>query len=285
MIKYVPFEKFRKLEKRLRRIVRRGTEAQRRDALAVILGLHGLRVTEVCNLTVGDLDPINEMLRILTIKGGQNRKISLGDGVFRQLRKLAHKRPKSEPLLVARTGEPVYPTYWQRFARRITKQLFGGDGLNFHAMRHTHAIRLYHATKDLQRVRSRLGHKSLKNTDIYTMAYGQLDDERLERIGRITVLPSLARRRREREAAAKKSPRTQPIGRTSKAGERELFDTTAKPGRKEPAKVSEKTKKRREPEQKPRNWRAKNASDAKRRTKATHSQAKRSGERRRKSKK
>jgi len=271
MTKYVPFEKFAKLERRLRRIVLKGKEAQRRDALAVLLGLHGLRVEEVSNLTIGDLDPTGEMLTVMTIKGGRPRKISLGEGVTKRLRRLIGKRKEHEPLFTTGKGKQVFPSHWQRFARELTKDLFGSPGFNFHAMRHTHAMRLYHKTKDMQRVKARLGHKSMKSTDVYVEAYGMLDDARLERIGRIDVLPSLVKHRR-RPAPADR----QPFGRSARKGERELFETT-KPVRKNATK-------RREPDEKPRNVRTKSDSAPLSRKKTTRSDREKPAQRERKSK-
>jgi hypothetical protein len=264
MPKFIPFEKFPKLERRLRRIVVGGKEAQpgtkaannRRDALAVLIGLHGLRVEEVSNLTIGDLDTTDDMLQVMTIKNGRPRRISLGEGVAKRLKKLAGKRKEHEPLFATGKGKKVFPSHWQRYARELTKDLFGAPGFNFHAMRHTHAMRLYHKTKDMQRVRARLGHKSMKSTDVYIEAYGQLDDARLERIGRIDVLPSLVKHRR-RPAKADR----QPFGRSTRKGQAELFETT-KPARKN-------TKKPREPDEKPRNVRTNSRSTPLSRKKTT----------------
>lgn len=321
MPKYVPFEKFEKLERRLRRIVRRGTEAQRRDALAVVLGLHGLRVSEVVNLTVDDFDPIDETLRVITLKKGRPRRISLGRGVALQLKRLAHGRTKSEPLLRSRgtRGEkgPVHPNQWERFARKLTKKVLGGDGLPFHCFRHTHGIRTYAVTKDMQRVRSRLGHVSIKNTDVYVEQWGMLDDRRLAwiekqiRLGKFSALPSLVgrrrskvkppKRRRERDGSGKKTqrggsvdrtrnPRNSQRGSTHPAGgdAQENFGRTILSGERElfetTGKPAENTTKAREPSENARNAHTKSATSAKRRTKATSLPRKRSGERTRKSK-
>jgi len=194
VIPYIPFgKKYDRIVRRLRKMVSGDNATARRDALAYVLGLHGLRVTEVIQLKVADLLPIQEQLRVETLKGGKPRRIALGAGVYRQLKRLAAKRGKDEPLFVTTAGGSVHETQWQRGFRELTAELLGGEGLNFHGGRHTFAMRLYHQTKDMQRVKSRLGHRSLTSTQVYVDAYGELDDRELQQIGTIDVLPSLVK--------------------------------------------------------------------------------------------
>lgn len=276
-LKYIPFEKFPKLENRLRKIIKVGTTFEQRDALAVVIGLHGLRVEEVSNLTVGDVDPWAETLRVETIKGGVPRTISLGDGVAQALRPYLKGRDASDPLFATGKGEPVFPSHLQRFVRKISRVLFGGDGLNFHMLRHTCAVRLYHRCHNEVRVRTWLGHSSANNTFIYIKAYGLIDERRLERLGprkKFVVLPSLADRGKRGDAPSRlvKRPKRrggrrgpagaghtteEPFARSVRKGERELFDT------------NEKTTIPRDPGEKSRNAGAKTRSEAKSTTKAT----------------
>lgn len=188
---YIPFKKFERVVRRLRKLIRSKDATARRDALAYVVGLHGLRVTEVINLKVGDLHPIDEMLRVATLKGGKPRKVALGRGVFRELKRLTVKRPATAPLFVTTTGKPVHESHWQKGFRELTAELLGGEGLNFHGCRHTFAMRLYARTKDPQRVKARLGHRSAKSTQEYIDAYGELDDRELDELGQIEVLPNL----------------------------------------------------------------------------------------------
>ena len=203
MIKYLPFSKFDRLVRKLRRMIRRGSRVQRRDALAMVLGLHGLRITEVCRLKCSDLDELEEMLSVATLKGGKPRRISLGVGVYRELRKLTHKRPSDAPLLGTSSGGPLAATWLRRVCDEVIRELFGVS-LKFHGLRHTYAMRLYHSTRDMQRVKARLGHRSLASTQVYVDAYGELTDPEIKRIGEIEVLPRLRKPRGRR--ARRKNP-------------------------------------------------------------------------------
>lgn len=192
MIRYIPFKHFDRVVRRLRKLVRSKSATARRDALAMILGLHGLRVTEVVNLLIGDLDALDELLLVRTLKGGKPRRVSLGPGVFKELRRLGAKRAKTAPLFTTGDDQPVLDNWLQKQTRLVTAKVLGGDGIRFHAFRHTFAMRTWHETKDLQRTMARLGHRSSQSTQCYIEAYGELDDAQVRKIGRVDVLPSLA---------------------------------------------------------------------------------------------
>lgn len=214
-MRYVPFDKFDKVVRRLRKLIKADVGTSRRDALAMILGLHGLRVTEVVNLTIGDLDVIDQRLDVQTIKRGKPRRLKLGPGVFKELKRLGAKRAKADRLFVTSSGEPVRHEHWQKFARDVTAETLGGVGLKFHALRHTFAMRLYVTTKDMQIVKARLGHRSIASTQVYVDAYTELDDDELRKWRRVEVLPSVAGKVRG-ERPEKSVPKTVPAKKTRK---------------------------------------------------------------------
>lgn len=190
--RYVPWGAYDRLVDRLSELARDGSFAVRRDALAMVLGLHGLRVTEVRNLTRHDVDVIDERLSVATLKNGSPRTVKLGNGVTEaivQWRRLID----AEPLLCTLAGQPVAVSQWNRFCRKWTAAVCGGKGLKFHALRHTAAVRGYQAWRDPMKVRKRLGHRSLSTTQVYIDSWLDLEDEETEAIGRkIAVVPALA---------------------------------------------------------------------------------------------
>lgn len=195
-MRFIPFEKFPRVERRLRKLLRSKSPTVQRDALAYGLGLHGLRCGEVINLTVGDLDELDEQLRVATLKGGKPRKIDLGPGFFAALHRLAGNRAATAPLFATSKGTPVDERHWQRGFRELSADVLGGKGLNFHGLRHTFAMRVYLRTKDLQRVMARLGHRQPSSTQHYVDAYRELDDATIAKYERVDVLPSLRAKRR-----------------------------------------------------------------------------------------
>lgn len=223
MMRYIPFDKFDRVVRRLRKLIKADVGTSRRDALAMILGLHGLRVTEVVNLTIGDLDVIDELLLVKTLKRGKPRRLKLGPGVFKELRRLAHKRGADARLFVTGPGQPVRHEHWQSFARDVLTEVLGGQGLRFHALRHTFAMRLYVTSKDMQIVKARMGHRAIASTQVYIDAYTELDDDELRKWRRVEVLPALEGRVRG-ERPEKSVPKACPSKKTGKkpANQKEL---------------------------------------------------------------
>jgi integrase len=198
-IRYIPFSRYDALVAELRQTIRVGSWHDRRDALAVVLGLHGLRVGEVCQLTVHDLDAADEVLSVKTLKRGRPRRIELGVGVCREIVSW-RAGALVDPLLFTLTGRRVHWSQFQRFVRAVTKSVQQWDSVGsaqpsdcFHALRHTYAMRLLHATGNTALVMGRLGHRNLTSTQEYIGEYGQLGDRQLAAIGNgIAVVPALA---------------------------------------------------------------------------------------------
>jgi integrase len=59
----------------------------------------------------------------------------------------------------------MFLTVRKRLATKLQNQRY--LKINFHSLRHWKATMLYHKTKDFYYVKDFLGHKSLKNTEIY----------------------------------------------------------------------------------------------------------------------
>lgn len=176
-MRWIPFHALPDLEQRLRQLVDHGSRTQQRDALAMLLGLHGLRVQELCSATIGDLDTHASLLFVQTLKKGRPRTVrlhpSLVGAILRWRRGAQH-----EPLLFTRHGRAIFPSHLQRFARKITSAVFGLS-YRFHACRHTFAMRAYAQTKDLLLVRKLLGHRWITSTQIYAEALDEMPDELL----------------------------------------------------------------------------------------------------------
>jgi integrase len=197
-VKYIPWSRYDDLVAELRKMIDGGDWCEQRDALAMVLGLHGLRVSEVSRLLVSDLRSADEVLNVDTIKRGRHRLIELGVGVCSAIRRW-RDGSRVRWLLFTSSGARVQPSHWQRFARAITGKVQEFDGLVgespsdcFHSLRHTYAMRLLHATGNATLVMGRLGHRKLTSTQEYIGSYGQLGDRQLARIGKsIEVVPSL----------------------------------------------------------------------------------------------
>lgn len=165
-----------RLTAHVRQILNSGTPTHRRDALAVLLGLSGLRISEVCNLNRNDLrtsDDGDEWLRVRTLKGGRKRLVPVEQRLADQLRNLRHRKP-SGPMLEVESGGRINARNLRRSWHRI-REAAGIDPARFHDLRHTCAIAAWEASgHNLFVVSTILGHAKIENTRIYLARAGMV---------------------------------------------------------------------------------------------------------------
>ena len=176
-MRWIPFNALPHLEHHLTKLLEHGRRTEQRDALALMLALHGLRVSEVCQARIDDLDAPNCLLFIRTLKKGKRRTVRLHPTLIYALLKW-RGQVNHLPLLFTGPGRPIFPSHLQRFARKITAQVFG-ISYRFHAGRHTFAMRAYAKTKDLLLVKKLLGHRWITSTQVYAEALDDTPDELL----------------------------------------------------------------------------------------------------------
>jgi integrase len=130
------------------------------------LGLHGLRVGEVCRARREDLYGVGCRLHVATLKGGRPRDVPLHESLVSALLGWRGAATHHPWLLFTRPGSPVQRSHLERAARRFTRQVLA-ESLRFHSLRHTFAMRLYAESRDLFLVQRLLGHRSIKSTEVY----------------------------------------------------------------------------------------------------------------------
>lgn len=143
-------------------------------ALLEVLYATGLRVSEVVNLKLGDLDVTGGLLRCLG-KGQRERVVPVGDealrvvgGYLQRSRPVLLQGRGTRFLFVNRRGRPLTrQTVWKlikRYARRA-----GVDReITPHTLRHSFATHLLENGADLRAVQEMLGHADIVTTQIYT---------------------------------------------------------------------------------------------------------------------
>lgn len=145
---------------------RRVSAAKRRDALVMGLGLCGLRWVEVSRVRRGDVLRVSGRVRVRSAKGGVPRCIVTGRSwTEAAVAEFCGRGPGSSLFCTGSGGELRYEQVRRR-CREWTSRFFG-EPYSFHCLRHTAAVRLYEATRDVVAVQRMLGHRSLKWTSVY----------------------------------------------------------------------------------------------------------------------
>lgn len=145
------------------------TRACDRAVLELLYG-GGLRVSEVCGLTVGDLDLGTGLARVLG-KGSKERVVPVGDAAVAAVRTylgLRGSAARTDSLLLARRRGGLRPRAVQLMLKARLRAAGLPMDLTPHKLRHACATHLLSNGADLRHVQEQLGHASLSTTQIYT---------------------------------------------------------------------------------------------------------------------
>ena len=130
----------------------------------------GLRLSEVVNLRIADLD-LNQGFVDVLGKGNKRRLVPLGRHCVKALKRWlsAHPSPLADSwLLPGRGTGPLSPRTIQSRIKRVAQRQLGEDSLHPHMLRHSFATHMLESSGDLRAVQELLGHADIATTQIYT---------------------------------------------------------------------------------------------------------------------
>lgn len=123
----------------------------------------GLRVSEVINLKIEDIDSTRMIINIRQAKGKKDRIAPLSSNVLQTLREY-FKQYKPNTYLFNGDGKLQYST---TSCNQLVKRYLGKQ-YHFHLLRHSCFTSLLESGTDLRIIQKLAGHKSSKTTEIYT---------------------------------------------------------------------------------------------------------------------
>jgi integrase/recombinase XerC len=149
-------------------------QGQRDRALMELLYASGLRVSELVNLSLKQVDLDHREIRVWG-KGAKERIVLMGKPAAEALSAyLSQGRPKLlgekkvHALFLNRYGERLTERSVQKILRDYANNVGIGKGVHPHMLRHTFATHLLDGGADLRVVQELLGHANLSSTQIYT---------------------------------------------------------------------------------------------------------------------
>jgi integrase/recombinase XerD len=141
----------------------------RHYAIVATLYSTGLRIGELIDLKITDIDSKNMLLHIRQGKGGKDRKVQLSTGLLNDLRdyyRSCFVKPK-EWLFPGRNGERMHPCTVQRLIHRLTEEAGMKKKITPHSFRHSFATHLLEDGTDLRTIQALLGHSDIHTTEKY----------------------------------------------------------------------------------------------------------------------
>jgi integrase/recombinase XerD len=136
----------------------------------------GLRISELLNLKIGDIDSKRMIIHIKQSKGRKDRYATLSGKLLQVLRTYyVQYRPKDylfEGQVQAGDPDELSRPYSSKSVQNILKRAVHQAGIRKnvtpHTLRHSYATHLYESGVNLRNIQVLLGHTSSKTTEIYT---------------------------------------------------------------------------------------------------------------------
>ena len=145
-------------------------DIENRDkAMIEMLYATGMRISELINLKITDIDLERSVLKVLG-KGSKERLIPFGEKALDSLNSYLAKRKKSlaKEVFISNRGKKMTRTgFWQRIKIYLSREGLK-DSISPHTLRHAFATHLLNRGADLRSVQLLLGHSDLSTTQIYT---------------------------------------------------------------------------------------------------------------------
>ena len=148
---------------------------QRDRAIMELLYGTGMRISELTNLCIDDIDAESETV-IVTGKGNKQRLIPVGTYALEAIKKyvqgerrdLIGKGSGSHKLFLNRRGKPLSrQSAWECVSKAAIQAEL--PGVSPHSLRHSYATHLLERGADVRTVQELLGHASVTTTQVYTL--------------------------------------------------------------------------------------------------------------------
>lgn len=146
----------------------------RNKAMLELLYGTGLRVSELINLTLTDIDYTNCIIRVMG-KGGKEREIPLGEYSIYYIREYLSVRNKllknglnCDKLFLNNHGKGMTRQGFFKNLKAILKEKGLNPEVSPHTLRHSFATHLLSHGADLRSIQEMLGHSDISTTKIYT---------------------------------------------------------------------------------------------------------------------
>ncbi len=142
---------------------------KQRDLVAILCGYAcGLRISEVTNLRVADIDTKRKLIHIRQGKGWRDRFVPLSEKLHTTLQSYWGSEKSDEWLFPGHPkSRPISSSAIERAFRRAIAAAGISDSATFHTLRHSYASHLLESGVDLRTIQILLGHRNLKTTANY----------------------------------------------------------------------------------------------------------------------
>lgn len=134
----------------------------------------GLRLSEIINLQVWDVNLYARTIHVRAGKGAKRRFTILPDKLWNQLKIYLQHRQGTDYVFESNRGGKLHPRTVQKVFQTALKKTGITVPATFHTLRHSFATHLLENGTDIRFIQKLLGHSSLRTTQIYTHVTGKM---------------------------------------------------------------------------------------------------------------
>jgi site-specific recombinase XerD len=148
---------------------KRGRRYGLRDATMILVAFrHGLRVSELCALTWGQIDFSHGLIHVRRMKNGIPSVHQLGGEEMRSLRALKREDGASRYVFMTERGAPMTAAGFRKMLSRLAVIAKFQFSVHPHMLRHACGFKLANDGRDTRALQHYLGHKNIMHTVRYT---------------------------------------------------------------------------------------------------------------------
>jgi len=136
-------------------------------ALQMSYGM-GLRVSEVINLKITDVDSKRMVVHVQGAKGKKDRYVPLPSSILPKLREYYTEYRPKKFLFEGQYGGAYARSSLQQVFKKAMRKAGINKQIGIHGLRHSYATHLLESGADMRFIQELLGHNSIKTTQIYT---------------------------------------------------------------------------------------------------------------------
>ena len=166
-------------EEEVKRLLDVARENPRDYAIISLLAYSGLRVSELCNLRIEDIDLNERIVYVHSGKGDKDRIVVISQEAVNAIENYLSAREDSlEYLFSSQKSERITRVQVFRIVKKYAKIAGIKKNVTPHVLRHTLATTLLKRGVDIRFIQQFLGHSSVATTQIYT----HVNDEMMKNV-------------------------------------------------------------------------------------------------------
>ena len=143
-------------------------DSEKKKLILMVLYATGLRVSELINLKIKDIDFDEGVIKVVGGKGKKDRVVTVSGKLLQRLKEYVKTKSPEEYVFVSKYGNKLSSRYIQYLVKDLSLAAGITKDVTPHVLRHSYATHLLESGANIRVIQELLGHANLQTTQIYT---------------------------------------------------------------------------------------------------------------------